>query len=106
VAAEFVYLSGMREISVDPEDLRRAAGILDVDVRRAEAKTTVPDSRNLGHAELSAAVGEFVQALTGGWMEAVTQADDLVSGLRDSAEIFERADAKGGETLRALKDGR
>lgn len=96
----------MRELSVDPERLRRTAQVVDATVRRAESETTVPDSRDLGHTELGAVVGDFVQALTGGWTEAVAQADDVASGLRDSADIYERADAEAQATVSALGEGR
>lgn len=95
----------MREISVDPERLRRTAQVVDVTVQRAESETAVPASRNLGHAELGAAVGDFVQALTGGWTEVVAQSDDVASGLRDSAAMYEMADAKANATVKALKEG-
>lgn len=92
----------MRSFTVTPENLRRAAGGVDATVHRAEAETAVADAHELGHRELGTAVTDLMQAVAGGWTEAIVQTDDVASGLRESADFYERAEDAADATVRAL----
>lgn len=92
----------MRSFTVTPDDLRRAAGGVDATVHRAEAETAVADAHDLGHRELGTAVTDLMQAMTGGWTEAIVQTDDVASGLRESAGLYERAEDAADATVKAL----
>ncbi|MFF7682452.1 type VII secretion target [Microbacterium sp. NPDC007973] len=92
----------MRSFTVTPDNLRRAAGSVDATVHRAEGETVIADAPDLGHGELGTAVADLMQAMTGGWTEAVAQADDVASGLRESAGFYERSDESAQATITAL----
>lgn len=95
----------MQSLTVDTHDLRVTAGLIDLTAESAEAETAVADARQLGHAQLGAAVDEFMQAMTGGWTEATGQTDDIAAGLRESAELYDRAEQGAAATVRALAGG-
>ncbi len=92
----------MRSLSVDIDNLRRTAGLIDSTAEQAEAETAVIDAGQLGHAQLGASVNEFMQAMTGGWAEATAQVDDIAAGLRESAGLYERIEEGSDSTIRAL----
>lgn len=100
--AHLSTVPGMRKSTVDPEALRRAALVVDAATGRAEAETSIVSARTLGHAGLTAAAEELLQALTGGWTEAVAQLDAVAEGLRASAQVCERADDEGDRDMRAI----
>lgn len=89
----------MRSFTVTPENLRRTASVVDASVHSVETETAVADARRLGHTALTTAVSDLMRAMTGGWAEATVQTDDLASGLRDSADAYERAEAEADATL-------
>ncbi|MEV7756869.1 type VII secretion target [Microbacterium sp. NPDC089180] len=92
----------MRSFTVTPDNLRRAAAGVDATVHRAEAETAVADARDLGHGALGTAVADLMEAMTGGWTEAVAQTDDVADGLRESAGLYERSEEGAQASIKAL----
>lgn len=93
----------MRAFTVIPDELRRTALIFGNVIRPAEGQFRMPWTRTLGHEALCAAVDDFAGALAGGWTEAVASVDDVASGLREVASMYERVDDDADVTLKALQ---
>ena len=93
----------MRAFTVIPDELRRTALIFDSVIRPAESQFRMPWTRTLGHEALSEAVDDFAGALAGGWTEAVASVDDVASGLREVATMYERVDSDADVAVQALR---
>lgn len=89
----------MRTFEVDTDALRRAASVISHAVNTTEPVVATAPTSNLGNAELETALAEFMQALTGGWMERVAATEAVVDTLTASAGLYETANDKGVEDL-------
>ncbi|MDQ1129709.1 hypothetical protein [Microbacterium sp. SORGH_AS_0888] len=85
----------MTRWAVDPEKLRTAASVVGYAVEITEPETATAATENVGDAELASALSAFMQALTGGWMQRVSESEAVSRTLAASAALYDGADSDG-----------
>ena len=89
---------------MDPEGLRSAGSVVRYAVQITEPETATAATGNVGDAELVSALATFMQALTGGWMQRVSQTECVAQTLNASAAMYESADDEGVRDMRRADD--
>lgn len=85
----------MRGWTVDPEGLRAAGSVVRYAVQITEPETATAATGNVGEPELASALGRFMQAVAGGWMQRVSESEAVAQTLNASAALYEAADGEG-----------
>ena len=86
--------------AVDPEGLRSAASVVGDAVQITEGETSTAATGNAGDAGLVSALSAFMDALAGGWMQRVSEAEGVAQTLATSAGLYEAADDEGVQDMR------
>lgn len=87
---------------VEPEGLRSAAAVVARAGELVDGSTTTVPTGDVGHAELASALSAFMEALTGGWMQRVSQTKSVAQTLLATAALYEAADDEGAQVLRRV----
>lgn len=80
---------------MDSGELRSAASVIGYAVEITEPETATATSANVGDGDLADALSGFMQALTGGWMQRVSETEGVAQTLSASAALYETADDDG-----------
>ena len=86
--------------AVDPEGLRSAASVVGDAVQITEGETATAATQNVGDTLLVSALSAFMETLTGGWMQRVSETEGVAQTLTTSAGLYEAADNEGVQDMR------